>query len=1111
MKKINFVLLIIMMLGTKAYALDYYWVGGSGNWSDYAHHWATSSGGNTFHIQVPQTIDNVFFDANSFSAANQSVTLDQTVVHCADMDWTGAQYNPKFTTTSANILFIYGSLRFINNMDISSLLCAVYFEATLLGKTIMSAEQAFQGEVYLDGVGGGWSLLDDFSGSFFQVNQGTFATLNHMLNLDVFAYQNAVHISLGSSVINISLEWEAFTIPASVLDAGTSTININNPVVEQFYGGFANYYDVNFINANTLGYIQEEGKNISFHDVSFSGPGNIYGSNTFHNLIFTPGKTYLLEAANTQTITNNLKAIAPCDSVIIISSSIVGTQTSIRKNGGTGITTDYTSLKDINVFGGAVFTANDVTDRGNNTGWKLNGPAPRNLYWVGGTGIWSDPSHWSLSSGGAGGACIPSPYDNVYFDANSFTSSNQTVSIDNTATCADMDWTGAQYKPALASVLGAEGLLIYGSLRFINNMDISALRCAVYFEATSLGKTITTAGQVFPGIVYLDGVNGGWSLLDDFSGSSFQVNQGTFATLNHMVNLSIFSYQNAVHISLGSSIINIALVWEGYTIPASVLDAGTSTININTIAPSYAEFYGGFANYYDVNFTDTNNTGYIQEEGKDISFYDVSFSGAGNINGSYTFNNLTLSAGQYYTFESSSTQTILGNLFSTGTGGFPIRIQASMVNVPFTFYKARGTVCLNFLRLSDNIATGGAKFYANSNSEDISGNSGWIFNSLTSTLSLPDINICNNDTVPVIAPVGYSIYTWLPDYNISATTGDTIQIWPSTDTAYTLNAGNGTACGASGSFNVHVYKSTPIMLGNDTSLCENNSIQLNAGTGFNNYTWNNGANTQSITVSAPGSYSVIATDVNSCKSKDTIAILQVYALPVIHLGNDTGICQGSGLPLDAGSGFSKYLWQDSSSGQYFTATKAGLYWVEVTNSNSCKARDSLNITSVTSGLNINIGKDTVLCEGEKLSLDATTLNATGYLWNDNSINPIYNVDNAGTYWVQVTAGGCTGADTITVNYKTCDCSLSPMKGFTPNNDGHNDVWIVFKPGCIKYALVNIYNRWGGLVYHSDSYNNDWDGKYKGNPVTDGTYYYVIAATYNDGHVHELTGNVTIIR
>lgn len=66
---------------------DFYWVGGSGNWSNYSSHWATSSGGNIFHTTSPGSNDKVIFDSNSFSQANQTVTLDSDNNSFKDMSW----------------------------------------------------------------------------------------------------------------------------------------------------------------------------------------------------------------------------------------------------------------------------------------------------------------------------------------------------------------------------------------------------------------------------------------------------------------------------------------------------------------------------------------------------------------------------------------------------------------------------------------------------------------------------------------------------------------------------------------------------------------------------------------------------------------------------------------------------------------------------------------------------------------------------------------------------------------------------------------------------------------------------------------------------------------
>src|SRR5207244_736564 len=134
--------------------------------------------------------------------------------------------------------------------------------------------------------------------------------------------------------------------------------------------------------------------------------------------------------------------------------------------------------------GGAVFTANNSVNAGGVTGITVNSPTPRSLYWVGGTGNWSDVNHWALSSGGAGGSCVPSQFDDVFFDSNSFPSANDTVNLNSTTPyCHNMDWSGATNSPAIYSGY----LQIYGSLILNSSMHWNT---SLTFMATTTGNII---------------------------------------------------------------------------------------------------------------------------------------------------------------------------------------------------------------------------------------------------------------------------------------------------------------------------------------------------------------------------------------------------------------------------------------------------------------------------------------------------------------------------------------------------------------------------------------------------------------------------------------------
>jgi|GEM_PF-4518592 hypothetical protein len=84
----NLLTCLLIFISFSAFSqVDYYWVGGTGQWEDYSHHWATTSGGTLFHTAKPHTGCNVIFDQNSFSAQNQIVIVGDPNIFCHDMSW----------------------------------------------------------------------------------------------------------------------------------------------------------------------------------------------------------------------------------------------------------------------------------------------------------------------------------------------------------------------------------------------------------------------------------------------------------------------------------------------------------------------------------------------------------------------------------------------------------------------------------------------------------------------------------------------------------------------------------------------------------------------------------------------------------------------------------------------------------------------------------------------------------------------------------------------------------------------------------------------------------------------------------------------------------------
>lgn len=113
----SFLLLLLTLVFNPVLA-QYYWVGDGGNWSDFGTHWATSSGGSTFHTSAPSTSDDVFFDANSFSSGSQIVTLDIDG-SANNLDFTGVTNTPTLAGAAARALTVAGDLTFVSGLDIT--------------------------------------------------------------------------------------------------------------------------------------------------------------------------------------------------------------------------------------------------------------------------------------------------------------------------------------------------------------------------------------------------------------------------------------------------------------------------------------------------------------------------------------------------------------------------------------------------------------------------------------------------------------------------------------------------------------------------------------------------------------------------------------------------------------------------------------------------------------------------------------------------------------------------------------------------------------------------------------------------------------------------------
>ncbi|CAN5134622.1 hypothetical protein BH09BAC5_BH09BAC5_03740 [soil metagenome] len=701
----SFLSILLLLAPFFAMASNYYWVGGTGDWSDYANHWSTTSGGLIFHVQEPTPFDDVFFDANSFPTLNDSVKISATIFTCRDMDWTGATNAPVFYASSPTSSFsIYGS--FILNYNMTwQYPSDIYFESTVPGAIISSGGQILN-SVSFNGNGGTWTLMDSLYVSTLACNNGIFYSNNKTIR--GWQYNFGMQAYLGTS--ELFVEGGSFSGYGPGLDADSATINFLLNGQMYLNGGI--FHDVNFYGG---GYLMGLFGNSFDKLVVTAGPFEINGDNTFDTLLLNnPGYITILDAGSTQTIIDQLSDNGSCAGVVQLKSSIPTTPAILSKASG-NVTLNYMLMDGITATGGATFIANNTITISNVTGWTVSSPIAQNLYWVGGTGDLNDPAHWSATSGGTGGSCIPTLLDDVFFDANSFPTTNDSVYFDNAGfSCHTMDWTGVANSPVF---FGTGQINIYGSFILDNNMSWNMYAGSVNFESTFPGEIIYTAGQPIYS-VQLNGIGGTWTLQDSLHVSTLMCSNGVFYSNNKTIRGWNLNF--GMQAFLGTSKIFIDNgIFQGF---GAGVDADSTTINFIT----YGQLNSNSVIFHDVNFY---CDGYVN------CFLGCSFDkmmitqGYLQIYGDNTFDTLLLNNPGFSTeLDVGSTQAIIGQLSGNGSCSGLLSLKSITNSAQAYITKASGSVVLNYVLLDGIDASGGANFIAN-NSVVISNVTGWTINS----------------------------------------------------------------------------------------------------------------------------------------------------------------------------------------------------------------------------------------------------------------------------------------------------------------------------------------------------------------------------------------------
>ncbi len=281
-----------------------------------------------------------------------------------------------------------------------------------------------------------------------------------------------------------------------------------------------------------------------------------------------------------------------------------------------------------------------------------------------------------------------------------------------------------------------------------------------------------------------------------------------------------------------------------------------------------------------------------------------------------------------------------------------------------------------------------------------------------------------------------------------------------------------------------IHPKPTVDLGPDINECvDQGAVKvLDAGVQPNNgqYLWDNGSNSQVRAVSTSGTYMVTVTNQYTCANSDTINVL-LRKNPVVNLGNDTTVCNGVVLSLDAGDNGINYFWSTGENSQVIEVNDPGSYNVFVTNNLGCIKADTIVVNMAgelptISGINIsNNGVSTFYFTA------VNPQNVIGYDWDfgdgtphSYQVSPTHTYANGGNYVVVLRLSSTCGFFD--------DTTSAHIVGINPLNVNNDELMVYPNPshstatllnkGALKMEKIEIYTTLGQIVYTAKADSKD---------------------------------------
>ena len=273
--------------------------------------------------------------------------------------------------------------------------------------------------------------------------------------------------------------------------------------------------------------------------------------------------------------------------------------------------------------------------------------------------------------------------------------------------------------------------------------------------------------------------------------------------------------------------------------------------------------------------------------------------------------------------------------------------------------------------------------------------------------------------------------------------------------------------------------------------------------------------TQDLMNIGAGQYTVEVIDTMGCIGNYSVVLTQPSSLTLSVSGSDIQCAGGTTgsitTTVSGGTTPYTYLWSNALTTPNINSLTVGQYTVTVSDANGCIAFTGASIIEP-EPISVELVSYSTSCiDQTDGSISSSVDGGSGgynYYWsNGETTEDISNLP-AGDYTLSVTdIFGCEANEMAKVEINNVAC-LSIPNTFSPNNDGINDTWVIHNINLYPDCFMQVFNQWGTIVFESQSYSQEWDGTYMGNPLPAGTYYFILSF---DESLETIKGTITIIK